>query len=696
MKRFQFIFAIFTIVFALTAVETSAATFTVTNANDSGAGSFRQALLDANVNNEDDTINFDSAVFSTPQTIVLTSGQLVIEADRSSGTTKTLTINGPGANLLTLDGNNQSRVLMLDFWARGIISGIKITRGNGTGGAAGTEFNNWGGGLLVKGGYNGDGLRNLILRDSIITGNKVSAPGIGGGAFLGWYAEVINTTISNNEALTGAGGGVQAGSSSHVWFVNSTVSGNRSNRGGGINNNGGTIYLTNSTVAFNWAEGGGGGVLLDYPGQYGISVGYMRNTIVANNTTNSVSGWYADASGAFHSLGYNIIGDSRGMQFHTSTNLTGNQMDVDAGLDYQLRNNGGVMPTHALRANSPAIDAGDNCVLSGSCAEQNIANITSDLRGVTRPQDGNGDGTMKVDIGAFEATRAEIVSAPTGAPDLHAANDTGASSTDNITSSSTLTFDVSGLTMGATIELLRDGAVVATTTASGNSAILNDTGVTANGVHVYSTRQIIDNSTSLQGPALSVTIDNAAPTVTLTQASWQADPTNAQPINYSVTFSEAVSVFEPADVSLAGSTAGVSSATVAVSGSGTAYTIGVINISGDGTIVASIPQGAVQDVAGNLSQASTSTDNTVTYDATRPTATINRQPRRRNRPEIFRLTSPSFSANPLPDLPAPTFRLPVQRRLSVPPRLRLREAARLITSPSAISVPTAVLFARLF
>ena len=36
-----------------------AATFTVTNTNDSGAGSFRQAILDAEANSETDTINFN-------------------------------------------------------------------------------------------------------------------------------------------------------------------------------------------------------------------------------------------------------------------------------------------------------------------------------------------------------------------------------------------------------------------------------------------------------------------------------------------------------------------------------------------------------------------------------------------------------------------------------------------------------------
>jgi len=53
-----------------------AATFTVTNILDTGAGSLRQAIVDANANPGSDTITFDPVVFATPQTITLTSAEL--------------------------------------------------------------------------------------------------------------------------------------------------------------------------------------------------------------------------------------------------------------------------------------------------------------------------------------------------------------------------------------------------------------------------------------------------------------------------------------------------------------------------------------------------------------------------------------------------------------------------------------------
>jgi hypothetical protein len=110
---------------------------------------------------------------------------------------------------------------------------------------------------------------------------------------------------------------------------------------------------------------------------------------------------------------------------------------------------------------------------------------------------------------------------------------------------------------------------------------------------------------------------NIAPlTVTIDQAVGQGDPTNASPINYTVVFSAPVSDFATGDVTLSG-TAGATSAIV--TGSGTTYNVAVSGMTGNGTVIASLAAGVASN-SGNQSQASTSTDNTVTYDATAPTA----------------------------------------------------------------------------
>jgi hypothetical protein len=119
----------------------------------------------------------------------------------------------------------------------------------------------------------------------------------------------------------------------------------------------------------------------------------------------------------------------------------------------------------------------------------------------------------------------------------------------------------------------------------------------------------------------TVSFDNVPPTVTINQAGGQADPTNASPILFTVVFSESVTGFDGADVSLAGST--LSGLSASVSGSGANYTVSVTGMDGVGTVVASIPAGSATDLAGNANAASTSTDNTVSFDNVPPTVTIN-------------------------------------------------------------------------
>ena len=116
--------------------------------------------------------------------------------------------------------------------------------------------------------------------------------------------------------------------------------------------------------------------------------------------------------------------------------------------------------------------------------------------------------------------------------------------------------------------------------------------------------------------------DQTRPTVTINQATGQADPTNASPINFTVVFNETVTDFATGDVTLSG-TAGATTATV--TGSGTTYNVAVSGMTTNGTVIATIGVDKAHDAAGNGNDASTSTDNTVTYDNTGPTVTINQK-----------------------------------------------------------------------
>ncbi len=117
--------------------------------------------------------------------------------------------------------------------------------------------------------------------------------------------------------------------------------------------------------------------------------------------------------------------------------------------------------------------------------------------------------------------------------------------------------------------------------------------------------------------------DTTAPTVTIDQASGQADPTSTSPIHFTVVFSEAVSGFATGDVTLIG-TAGATTAVVTqiAPNDGTTYDVAVSGMTTNGTVIATISAGVAQDAASNFNVASTSTDNTVTYNVPAAAASI--------------------------------------------------------------------------
>ncbi len=120
-----------------------------------------------------------------------------------------------------------------------------------------------------------------------------------------------------------------------------------------------------------------------------------------------------------------------------------------------------------------------------------------------------------------------------------------------------------------------------------------------------------------------VAFDLVSPTVTINQASGQADPTTTGPILFTVVFSENVTGFGNSDIDLSSSS--LSGLSAVVSGSGPTYTVSVTGMVGDGTVVAKVLAGAAVDALGNTSVSSTSGDNTVTFGTpSSPLVTINR------------------------------------------------------------------------
>ena len=166
----------------------AATTLTVANTNDSGADSLRQAILDATAG---DTIDF-----SVTGTITLTSGQLSINKD--------LTISGPGAGSLTIDGNASTVIFNIPPSGASVsISGLTITNGNNSG---------------IR---NYDG--TLTLTDSTVSGNLENCGGGGGIYNNSGTLTLTNSTVSGNSSSC-AGGGIY--NSDTVNFKNTIIAGN--------------------------------------------------------------------------------------------------------------------------------------------------------------------------------------------------------------------------------------------------------------------------------------------------------------------------------------------------------------------------------------------------------------------------------------------------------------------------------------
>ena len=98
----------------------------------------------------------------------------------------------------------------------------------------------------------------------------------------------------------------------------------------------------------------------------------------------------------------------------------------------------------------------------------------------------------------------------------------------------------------------------------------------------------------------------------------QADPTNASPINFTVTFNEDVADFDSTDLTLAGS---AGATTAVVTGGPQVYNVAVSGMTSDGDVTLTFT-GSASDAATNANQAATYGDNTVAYDTMLPEVTL--------------------------------------------------------------------------
>ncbi len=169
----------------------------------------------------------------------------------------------------------------------------------------------------------------------------------------------------------------------------------------------------------------------------------------------------------------------------------------------------------------------------------------------------------------------------------------------------------------------------AVVTGSGTTYNVAVSGMTANGVVIASIPAGAALDAAANPNTASTSTDNtvtyiAGPmNVTVNQATGQNDPTNSLPVNFTVVFSRPINTatFTSVDVTLGGTAPGTMTAVITeiAPNDGTTFNIAVSGMTGTGTVTALIAASRVQDPATNDNDASTSTDNSVTYDPGVPT-----------------------------------------------------------------------------
>ncbi len=252
---------------------------------------------------------------------------------------------------------------------------------------------------------------------------------------------------------------------------------------------------------------------------------------------------------------------------------------------------------------------------SGTVIATIAAAKATDAAGNNNTASSGGDNTVTYDVTAPTVTI------------IQAAAQADPTSTSPINFTATFSETVTGFATGDVTLSGTAGATTATVTGSGTTYNVAVSGMTGSGTVIATiaaakaTDTAGNNNTASSGGDNTVTY-NVPPglTVTIEQAAAQADPTNASPINFTVVFSAAVTDFAAADVTLGGTAAGSKSATV--TGSGTTYNVAVSGMTGSGTVTATIAAGVAHDASATANSASTSTDNSVTYDNVAPTVTI--------------------------------------------------------------------------
>ena len=362
-----------------------AATLPVTNCNDAGSGSLREALALAH---SGDSVDLTAL---TCGTISLTTGHLYVPVDD-------LTLQGPGANVLTIAGSqvdHSDTVLLHSGHGSLRIDTLRITDSHSRYdwaltsciASAGTVYLDRS--IVTECSQGGVFANGFSSRDSTISNSYQ-------GVFtLDGNVSINNSTISGNGSPGSRCAGLHLGrfdtsatTAATVLISNSTISGNYTSSSPGYSSYGGagcifeSVTISNSTVAFNKAEDAGG-----------LDIRAPKVTIDSSIFAHNDGG---DLISSGTGSGPVPVGGHNNLIMATPSAVPADTIKTDPLL-LPLADNGGSTQTHALASGSPAIDAGNN-----------LAGLATDQRGFARVAG------ARPDIGAFESNSAASTSVAIG------------------------------------------------------------------------------------------------------------------------------------------------------------------------------------------------------------------------------------------------------------------------------------------
>ncbi|MBK9657602.1 MAG: hypothetical protein IPO66_20045 [Rhodanobacteraceae bacterium] len=360
----------------------------VTQLVDSGPGSLRQAILDANANGPGtDDVLFN---FGLPGILILNLSSKLPQP------TGHMNFDGPNAQLLTITRAVGAPAFGLFDVFQPVqigITGLGFTNGLDDGSNGGDNF----------GGAIDAFTAELHLTEVEIAGNQ---SGIGAGLSLANGDGVISdSAITANVAGTQGGGIYFQGNNHRLIVRGSTIGSNATNGngfGGGIahagfgaTTSGSLLEVSSSTIAGNGGAGGGG-IRTASAAATSTTVTSLQNTLLANNTGGNLVLVTGTGPGNVNSRGYNLSNTPE-----TLLGLATDRTNVNPQLGL-LQYNGGGTRTYALQAGSAAIDGG---IRTGGFLDQRGVGFARSID-LSPANAVGGDGT---DIGAFEVQTEPVV-----------------------------------------------------------------------------------------------------------------------------------------------------------------------------------------------------------------------------------------------------------------------------------------------